>query len=483
MLQRLILLIGSLSLVSLSLPAQDYSKIDPYLQDQIDANESQTYHSVNILLVDRVDVRQMDIRFYEKNTPLEDRAYEVITNLKAKAQATQSPLLSLLNNQAGVRAGSVNPLWITNLIQADLTVDAIEELSQRSDIDMIEYDYPLESLEFQRAEATSSPNGIENGLAAIKAPFMWSQGYTGYGRKSLTVDTGVDPAHDALKARFWANFVPLEEAWFSPGSTEDCNGHGSHVTGTILGLDESNNDTIGVAFGALWMGTAAIDCGPANPLAAYQWALDPDNDPTTIGDMPDVINNSWGFPTNISSYCTGAWVSTLDAMEAAGIAVVFAAGNEGFLGASSVRAPAVVNTDLVNSFSVGNLNGNVPSFPINGGSSQGPTVCGGTGSLEIKPEVSAPGTNVRSSIPGNGYALFTGTSMASPHVAGAVLLLKEAFPSLTGTEIKLALYFSAIDLGPTGEDNLYGMGMIDLESAYNYLKCSPGHNWGYTINL
>jgi PKD repeat protein len=89
--------------------------------------------------------------------------------------------------------------------------------------------------------------------------------------------------------------------------------------------------------------------------------------------------------------------------------------------------------------------------------------------LLIKPEVSAPGTNVRSAVNGNGYSSFTGTSMASPHVAGAILLLKEAFPTLTGTEIKLALYFSADDLGATGEDNLYGMGIINLEAAYNYL--------------
>jgi len=64
----------------------------------------------------------------------------------------------------------------------------------------------------QKAPAEASPNGIENGLAAIKAPFMWQKGYTGYGPKALVVDSGVDPTHDALKDRFWGNRVPVGEA-------------------------------------------------------------------------------------------------------------------------------------------------------------------------------------------------------------------------------------------------------------------------------
>ncbi|RMG66888.1 MAG: hypothetical protein D6722_14195 [Bacteroidetes bacterium] len=203
------------------------------------------------------------------------------------------------------------------------------------------------------------------------------------------------------------------------------------MTGTIVGLDEANHDTIGVAFGAYWMGSPAIGCGPANSLATFQWALDPDGDPTTTGDMPDGINNSWGFTTgNTASFCNGAWVSALNAAEAVGIAVVFSAGNEGAQGPSSITAPKVINTDLVNSFCVGNVNGNVPSFPLAGSSSQGPTTCGGTGSWLIKPEVSAPGTGVRSAVPGNGYASFTGTSMAAPHVSAfrATRFFRHRFP-------------------------------------------------------
>ncbi|MEM8909492.1 MAG: S8 family serine peptidase, partial [Bacteroidota bacterium] len=113
--------------------------------------------------------------------------------------------------------------------------------------------------------------------------------------------------------------------------------------------------------------------------------------------------------------------------------------------------------------------GNSTNLPIANFSSRGPSTCGGMNSLLIKPEVSAPGVNVRSCGLDGTYNQKSGTSMAAPHVCGAILLLKEAFPELTGTELKLALYFSCTDLGAVGEDNTYGMGIIDVEAAFNYL--------------
>ena len=104
-------------------------------------------------------------------------------------------------------------------------------------------------------------------------------------------------------------------------------------------------------------------------------------------------------------------------------------------------------------------------------SSRGPTPCvDEESSLKIKPEVSAPGVNVRSCVGTDGYNALQGTSMACPHVSGALLLLAEAFPMASARELKEALYYSAIDLGDEGEDNTYGMGMIDVMAAYNYLS-------------
>ncbi|MBL4734664.1 MAG: S8 family serine peptidase, partial [Flavobacteriales bacterium] len=165
--------------------------------------------------------------------------------------------------------------------------------------------------------------------------------------------------------------------------------------------------------------------------------------------------------------CAGVYKTTFDAVEAVGIAIVFSAGNGGPT-PLSITKPKNINTDLVNVFCVANVDGNQVGVPIANLSSRGPSTCGGTGSLNIKPEVAAPGTDVRSCYKGD-YSQLSGTSMAAPHVCGAIALLKEPFPYLTGSEIKLALYNTCFDLGSPGEDNTYGMGIIDLPAAYNYL--------------
>ena len=99
-----------------------------------------------------------------------------------------------------------------------------------------------------------------------------------------------------------------------------------------------------------------------------------------------------------------------------------------------------------------------------------PSQCSSSASLAIHPEVVAPGQNVRSAWEQNNFNTISGTSMAAPHVSGAILLLKEAFPFLSGEELLWALYLSAVDLGIPGEDNIYGMGMIDVHAAFQHLS-------------
>ena len=162
-------------------------------------------------------------------------------------------------------------------------------------------------------------------------------------------------------------------------------------------------------------------------------------------------------------------VGLLNTLEAAGMAVIFAGGNFGPSN-TTVNSPQRTKTSLVNSFSVGALNGNDPQYPIANFSTRGPSQCTDNVPLNIHPEVSAPGVNVRSAYGPNGYSELSGTSMACPHVSGAVLLLKEAFPFLTGEELLFALYTTAVDLGNPGEDNTYGMGIIDVHEAFLYLS-------------
>ncbi len=457
--------------------AQDFQthKLSNKLLLQLESSTDLTI-PVTLLLEDRLNVTTLADQLERQRASRSEKVQRLITDLQAKAKATQAPVLNVLQQSAVTDPESIRPLWITNIILAQTDRATIARLSHLQEIEWIDFQDSPPALE---AEVVNTPpvieDGIEPGLAAINAPALWAMGYTGYGTKALILDTGTDVRHPALDHNYWGLYVNKEQAWTGyADEPEDCQIHGTHVAGTVLGLDRANNDTIGVAFNAMWLAAPGIGCGPGSitnvgAFETFQWALDPDGNSATTDDMPDVINNSWGWPNPDGGHCNGSWVDIFNAMELAGVAVIFAAGNEG-PDEMSLRAPQNINTDLVNCFSVGAILGYQSSFPIAEFSSIGPSLCGGSGSLLIKPEVVAPGAAVRSSVTGGGYNQLQGTSMASPHVAGAALLLIEAFPDASGKEILEALYYSATDLGEPGEDNVYGRGIIDLLKAFEYLQ-------------
>ena len=443
------------------------------------------FHSVHILLSDRVDLKALDAQLSAQRAEPEHRSETVIAALQNKAHVTQGDFLELLKNSPAVEPASIHSYWVTNVIFARMKKEMVAELSRHPGVAWIGLNGQLALEQFEKTPPPPvEPGGVEPGLKVINAPAMWAMGYTGYGQVAFTNDTGVDPHQPAIKSQYRGNIVPPQQTWFDADSVTfqstgnytpfDCQEHGTHVTGTILGLDRMNNDTIGVAFNAQWIG-AAILCGigTEDNVAAFQWSLNPDGDSSTVEDMPDIINNSWYDPSLDTLDCYSIYVEVEEAMEVAGIAVVFSAGNEG-PGPASITQPHNINLNLVSAFTVGALNGNSSSLPIASFSSRGPSHCDAVdSSLVIKPEVSAPGVSVRSCIPG-GYDFFSGTSMAAPHVSGAILLLKEAFPYLTGKDLKLALYYTCKDLGDPGEDNTFGMGVIDVMADFNYLV-DQGH--------
>ncbi len=455
--------------------AQDY---DPYkltsdLQTAV-ANNSDTQYRVFILLEEQIDFIRLKEKFKNNNTSLADRSTMVITMLKENATRTQREILNFLEHDPGVKTETIRPFWVSNALFVEVSAEVLKALTLRPDIQLIEAEKPVKAIGYERTMGPFlQPESIEIGLQAINAPAMWELGYTGYGLTALIMDTGTSPHHPALRNNYLGLYKPLDQVWSGIGNEPfDCDDHGTHVAGTVLGLDRLNNDTIGVAFNGMWTAAPPIGCGFASTnlgvIETYEWSLDPDNDPAT-NDVPAVINNSWGFGgESDGEECNSIFSTTFAALEAAGIANVFAAGNDG-PGVQTLLAPQNININLVNCFTVAALQGSNPALPAADFSSRGPSICGGTASLLIKPEVSAPGVSVRSSVANGSYNNFSGTSMASPHVAGAVLLLREAFPTLTGEDILLALYFSCRDLGAPGEDNTFGMGVIDVKAAYDYL--------------
>ncbi|MEM6272067.1 MAG: S8 family serine peptidase [Bacteroidota bacterium] len=488
LLRRLAVLLFLFGFGQISAQIADYTKLSLRLSDLTATQpDSKQPVRIGIELEANFDLKALDQQLYSEGALPEQRVPTVINALKASANANQPAFIQFMASTRGVRLSTAERFWISNLIFVDATPQAILQLSLHPEVRFIDLDAQL-ALDEPIVEPPlpmngarmNSVNGHEPGHDAIGAPAMWAMGYTGLGRLAMSMDAGVDDNHPALSWKWQGNFKPLEQSWFAyntPGSTPfDCDGnssHGTHTMGTICGWDPATNDTIGVAPNARWVHSPSLCVagGTSSNVAGFQWSMDPDNNPNTTADMPDVINNSW-FDPGTTNECNGLYRSTLDAVEAAGIAVVFSAGNSGS-NSSTITQPKNINNDTVSVFCVGATQIN-PPYNIAGFSSRGPSDCGGSGSLNIKPEVSAPGVGVRSSQGASGYGNLSGTSMAAPHASGAIILLKEAFPQLTGRQLKLAIYYSATDLGAAGEDNTYGMGMVNVPAAYNWLL-SQGH--------
>jgi uncharacterized repeat protein (TIGR01451 family) len=265
-------------------------------------------------------------------------------------------------------------------------------------------------------------------------------------------DTGYDWDHPALKSKYrgwdganaqhdynWHDAIHQNDPHTASGnpcgfdSPLPCDdfSHGTHTMGTMVG-DDGGSNQVGMAPGAKWVACRNMEQGwgmPSTYAECYQWFIAPwpyGGDPFQDGDpgqAPDVINNSWSCPANEGCTQPDILLNIVDKVRAAGIVTAHAAGNSG-PGCGSISTPAAIYDS---SFTVGNT---TSSDAIATNSSRGAVTVDGSGRL--KPDISAPGTSIRSSVPGGGYSYMSGTSMAGPHVAGLVALLISARPSLAG---------------------------------------------------
>ncbi|NIO27853.1 MAG: S8 family serine peptidase [Candidatus Latescibacteria bacterium] len=439
------------------------------------------FASAIIYLQDRPDIRALDNVLRAEKATMAVRHERVLAALKEAADRSQPAFIAYLD--ARKAAGTVKgytKYWIMNLVIVSATKAELKSIAALGDIEMIEGNFKATLIDKVGEAYTGNPAagiGVTNSLIAINADRVWHElGYTGNGTLVANMDTGVDGSHPALTDRWRGNWYPWQECWRDALGTgtqypTDTHGHGTHTMGTMCGAGHATEDTVGVAFEAWWIADNSINQGVSpefdnDVLGAFQWFTDPDGDPGTTDDVPDALQNSWGIDSRFGydyQDCDYRWQEAIENCEAAGVVVTFSAGNEG-PSPQTHRSPAnICNTPTVN-FSVGAVdceNYGWP-YPIAYFSSRGPSDCDGS---TIKPEVSAPGVSVYSSYPGGSYVRMSGTSMAGPHVAGVVALMREANPNADVQTIKEILMNTARDLGTTGEDNTYGWGIIDAYEA------------------
>lgn len=443
------LLVSGAALAAMASTARQ-PRLDPAL---IEALNQPGHEQVDVIvyLRDRADLR------VNAGWSRAERQRRIILALQAAADRSQFALRDFFHRRRTAGAVSVyTPLWIINAIAATADRAVITDLMQRTDVSYIALDmaFAPPALPQPVAPLTGTP---QSNLSVINAPALWALGYAGQGVVVGLMDTGADVTHPDLSAQYRGGGNSWYDPYASTTTPYDVSGHGTQVLGVMVGRDHSGS-SIGVAPGAQWIAAKIYDdfgnAQESKVHQAFQWMLDPDGNPNTA-DAPHVVNNSWSWNTG---GCDTRFQADVQALTAAGIVQVFAAGNFAPINPSPANYPE--------SFSVGATTNADQIYPP---SSRGPTSCGGAN--RVFPDVVAPGVSITTTdlYEGglfSGYTNQSGTSLAAPHASGAMALLLSAFPTLTVDAQRQALQFTAIDLGAPGADNTFGAGRIDVLAAY-----------------
>ncbi len=464
-------------------------KATPHLQAQAKSGAP-----VDVLIVLRGDPA---LRLLDRDQPRAARGKAVAERLQSLAASRQAGLLAELD----ARGIAYRPLWIANAVAARMDAADLAWIGGRDDVLRLHSDRAFEvGLPVADRIQVHPPKAIAPNVARVRAPEAWALGFRGQGVVVAAQDTGYQWDHPAVRSSYrgWSGAsVSHAYNWHDSIHAEigaspnpcgvnslapcDDNNHGTHTLGTVVGDDGALNQ-IGVAPDATWIGCRNMESGAGRPstyIECFQFFLAPtdaagqNSNPALA---PDIITNSWGCPVGPppggEDCAIGSFDTTLAALRAAGILVVVAAGN-GSPNCGSIDTPPAISLDA---FTVGATTNTdaIAEFSL-----LGPVTV--DGSNRFKPDLVAPGVQVLSSIarPANSYSSsFSGTSMATPNVAGVAALVMSANPALRGDPeaVEAILRETAVRLNPPGLDcpgfmataypnHIYGYGRVDALAA------------------
>ncbi len=405
---------------------------------------------------------------------------ERVAYLRDLARVSQEGLRRALF-QGKIHVQEVASYWAFNGFRMKLTKAELEKILVRSDVFWVE---PVPQYVLFRGVPSKNPPVDLNKVAPwnirkINADDVWNLGYTGQGVVLGVLDSGFDTTHPALAGKF----LRVKDFTADGNPVLDGVGHGTHVSGTMVGGDGPANGLtstdIGVAPGAQVVGAKVFDQNGngGDFTAAFQWIASLKAD---SGIDIRAVNNSWGICHDYG-FSLVHWNDVLLWWNL-DILPVFSNGNADITcsgptyGSVSVPAAypttvgvgATASNDYLADFSQWGPAPNVN--PVND-----PQYWYEPGWNFLKPDVSAPGVGVNSSIPGGSYASWDGTSMASPHVTGAVALILQANPSLTKYDLYMLLTRGAAQTVTCGDcttfpNNQAGWGRLDVLAAIQMLQ-------------
>ncbi len=439
----------------------------------------------------------------------------VINRLKSEAQAAQAEVLALLKREeAKGNVKNIESFWVSNSITCQTTASVVDQLTRHSGITHIGLNreiqllFPEDAEVLEQSTMSRDSGSVLPHITQVNADDVWNLGYTGKNIVVAILDSGTNTDHYDIREHLWRGYVDTDgddnpDTWVNGWNfisdnsniTDDYK-HGSHCAGIVAG-DGSSGMKSGVAPDASIMTLKTVNRAgggsPTNMIKAVEFALE---------NGADILSMSLGFKNSQIDDATKAMIrKTFENTLAAGVVACAAVGNDGntYGAPNNVDVPAscpppylhpdqkaICEGGLTSIISVGSVNSNDEYVNT---SSCGPSTWdisqegqydytdypydGETNLGLIRPDICAPGEWIYSlnHTRNNKYAIMSGTSMATPCVAGVIALMLEKNPDLTPAQICEILETTAKKLSDT-KSNSTGSGRIDALAAINAIEAT-----------